>query len=44
MFGKKRSYRAPFVAATLAAVFGFSSLLPAYAQQRKSIRWATSND
>lgn len=43
MFGKKRSYRAPFVAATLAAVFGFSSLLPAYAQQRKSIRWATSN-
>jgi uncharacterized protein len=29
--------------AALAAVFSFSAILPAHAQQRKSIRWATSN-
>jgi hypothetical protein len=29
--------------AALAALFAFSMLAPAYAQERKSIRWATSN-
>ena len=29
-------------AAAVAAVFGFSALEPAHAQQRKSLRWATS--
>jgi hypothetical protein len=39
----RRGYRFSVSVAALAAVFTFSTLVPAYAQQRKSIQWATSN-
>jgi hypothetical protein len=43
MLKKKRGYIVPVFVAVFAAVFMFSTALPAYAQQRKSIQWATSN-
>ncbi len=43
MFNKKWRYMVSLAAGAIAALFAFSSIVPAYAQQRKSIRWATSN-
>jgi hypothetical protein len=43
MLKKKRGYIVPVFVAVFAAVFALSTGLPANAQQRKSIRWATSN-
>jgi hypothetical protein len=39
---KTRPIRFPLTVAAVAAVFAFSALEPAHAQQRKSLRWATS--
>lgn len=39
----KAGYILSVFVAALAVVFAFSAIVPAYAQERKSIRWATSN-
>ena len=43
MSQKKRDYMIFYLVAAFTAVFVSSSLFPGFAQQRKSIRWATSN-
>jgi TRAP transporter TAXI family solute receptor len=42
MSNTKSNRRRAAAAAAVAAVFAFSALAPAHAQQRKSLRWATS--
>ena len=42
MFKPKAGYSFAVLVATVAAVFAFSAINPANAQQRKSLRWATS--
>lgn len=43
MFGTKSSYRLSLTAAAVAAAFAVSAIAPVSAQERKSIRWATSS-
>jgi len=43
MSGTRPGYIIPVFVAALAAVFAFSAINPANAQERKSIRWATSS-
>lgn len=43
MSGTRPSYRFPIFVAILVAVFAFAAFNPAGAQERKSIRWATSS-
>ena len=42
MLKTRPSYKATVFVAALAAVFAFSAIDPAYAAERKSIRWGTS--
>jgi uncharacterized protein len=43
MSGTKPGYSFAVIAVALVTIFAFSALSPAYAQDRKSIRWATSS-
>ena len=43
MFRSKSGHTFPAFVATVAAVFAVSAIGSAHAQERKSIRWATSN-
>lgn len=43
MVKRRSNYFFSLAVAALAAIFAFSTVTPAQAQQRKSIRWATSN-